>query len=282
MSWLLYFKTLSLLAVGLFSLSACTPLSNRDYAQQLSRWGGIDRVAVFVQRWPVYLQLQGESGRGESFINQQTPFSGAWEQAGQVNPRAVDIMDIDNAVMEKLLLQVLKNKGYQPVIAGFTAISPKSATVAEIMARYRMLDPNVNAFLFCFYSPTLFFADPKATPKDHWCRTYSLGEIIQILNPGKGSVIWAGRRAARAPNNSITHAFIYVSLTVFEARTWQPLIKVADSHIGGKLWYPLRLDLPRCPPAPTDKDYWVDAALIQRLMCRNLKCRLRHLIPDAL
>lgn len=277
MTGLSSWKKWCLVTATLLCLSACTALSNRAYVERMAIYGRIKRVAVFVQRWPVYLQLQGESNMGEEFIKTHTVFVGPWKPAEQMHPRAVDIRDIDDAVVEKILIQTMENKGYQPTPAEFHTTAPESVTVAEIMARYRVLDSSVDAFLFCFYSPTLFFADAQATPRDHLRRSYSLSEIIRILNPGGNAVIWAGRRAARAPDSSISHAFIYLSMTLFDAQNWQGLWKVADSHVGGKL----RLALPRCPPAPTQNDYWADARIIERLMCQNLSCRLRHLIPDA-
>ena len=132
---------------------------------------------------------------------------------------------------------------------------------------------------FCsvFIPPPSFCAEAAATPKDHQKRSYGLPEIIEILNPGSNYVTWAGPRAAQAPPNSISHAFIFVSLTMFKTLDWQPLWEVADSQIGGRM----RVKLAQCPPASTDQNYPADAGIIQRLMCSNLTCRLRHLIPDA-
>ncbi|MBW1986498.1 MAG: hypothetical protein JRI50_04600 [Deltaproteobacteria bacterium] len=237
----------------------------------------IQRVAVFVQRFPVYLQMQGANRLGEDFIEDRTIFVGPWEPAEQINPRAVDVSDIDDELMGKIIVRALEKKGYQPFFADFTTFGSKAMDVGGIMTRYRLVDPSVEAFLFCFYSPTLYFADVQATPSDHAQRSYSLGEVVQLLNPGGSSVIWAGPRAARAPGQAISHAFIYVSMTFFTARDWRPLWKVADSHVGGRV----RVALTRCPPAPTEKNYPADAGVIKRLMCQNLACRLRHLIPDA-
>ncbi len=103
------------------------------------------------------------------------------------------------------------------------------------------------------------------TPTDHNIRSYGLQELIGILNPGAGYVLWAGPRAAQAPANAISHAFIYVSLTMFQTQNWKPLWEVADSQVGGHM----RLKLAQCPPGPTDQSYPADAAIIQRLMADN-------------
>ena len=123
----------------------------------------------------------------------------------------------------------------------------------------------------------MFCAKAQTIPKDHISRSYGLQELIKTLNPGAGYVIWSGPRAAQAPPNSISHAFIYVSLTMFKALDWRPLWEVADSQVGGRM----RVNLNQCPPSPTDQNYPADAAIIQRLMTSNLTCRLQHLIPDA-
>ncbi|OPX19360.1 MAG: hypothetical protein BZ151_09675 [Desulfobacca sp. 4484_104] len=277
MSCLFSRKKLLLLTLTLVWLSACTSWSNRQYVERLSGYRHIKRVAIFFQRWPVYLQLQGEGSFGQNFIDDKTIFIGPWEPAETINPRAVDISNIDDQVMGKLIVRELEKKGYQPVLADFITLGAKGMNVAGIMAAYRVADPAVDACLFCFYSPTLFFADAQATPKDHAQRSFSLGEIIKVLNPGGSSIIWAGPRAAWAPPNSISHAFIYFSMSLFTVQDWRPLWKVADSQVGGRI----RLALTQCPPAPTEKNYRVTAPIIERLMCQNLSCRLQHMLPDA-
>lgn len=260
-----------------YLVSSCTFLSDRSYVQQHPEYHGIRRVAVFVQRWPAYLQLPNQDNPGADFIKQTTLFYGPWRPAGSINPRVIDVQDINDESVANLFLQVLTEKGYQPYEGGIFPSQPGPITVAEVMAKGQAMDRAVDAFLFCFYSPAAFFADAKATPKDHQARSYSLQELIDILNPGENRVIWAGPRAAQAPPNSISHAFIYISLTMFRANDWRPLWEVADSEIGGSL----RVTLTRCPPGPTEQNYWSDAGIIQRLMCSNLRCRLEHLIPYA-
>jgi hypothetical protein len=269
-------KTFLMLGMFLF-LSSCTFLGNRSYVQQYYQCRGIKRVAVFVQRWPAYFQLPNQNDLGADFIKKSTLFTGPWQPAGLINPRAVDIQDIDDDVAATLLLQVLTEKGYQPYLSGVFPAQPGPITVSEIMARAEALDREVDGFLFCFYSPTVFCAEAATTPKEHQKRSYGLQEIIKILNPGGSYVSWAGPRAAQAPPNSISHAFIFVSLTMFKARDWRPLWEVADSQVGGRL----RVNLVQCPPAFTKKNYPADAGVIQRLMCSNLICRLRHVIPEA-
>lgn len=258
-------------------LLSCTSLSNLNYVQQYADYHGIKRVAIFVQRWPAYLQLPNQDNAGADFIKKSTLFTGPWRPAGLINPRVVDVRDIDDESVAHLFLEVLTEKGYQPYVAGVFPSHPGPITVAEIMAKCQAMDRDVDAFLFCFYSPAAFFAEAKATPKDHQTRSYSLSEIISILNPGENRVIWAGPRADQAPPNSISHAFIYLSLTMFRAKDWRPLWEVADSETGGRL----RVALTTCPPGPTDQNYWADTAIIQRLMRNNLRCRLEHLVPYA-
>jgi hypothetical protein len=266
------------LMLGMFLLlSSCTFLSNQSYVRQNPQYRGIKRVAVFVQRWPAYLQLPNQDNPGADFIKKSTLFTGPWQPAGLINPRAVDVQDITDDLAASLLIQVLTEKGYQPFAAGLLPLQPGPITVEEIMAKCQAINRGVDAILFCFYSPTVFCADAQATPKDHQKRSYSLQEMIEILNPGGNYVTWAGPRAAQAPPNSISHAFIFVSLTLFKVPDWRPLWEVADSHVGGRM----RVKLAQCPPAPTDQDYPADAGIMQRLMCNNLTCRLRHLIPDA-
>ncbi|HAY20937.1 MAG TPA: hypothetical protein DCY27_01970 [Desulfobacterales bacterium] len=269
--------SLSLLLGGVLLLSSCTLLSNQSYTRQYPEYRGIKRVAVFVQRWPAYLQLPNQNEPGADFIKKSTLFTGPWQPAGLMNPRAVDVLDVDDNVAADLLLQVLTEKGYQPFLSGVLPSQPGPITVEEIMAKCEAVNRGVDAILFCFYSPTVFLAAAETTPKDHHRRSYSLHEIIQTLNPGGAYATWAGPRAAQAPPNSISHAFIFVSLTMFKVLDWRPLWEVADSQIGGRM----RVKLAQCPPAPTNQNYPADAGIIQRLMCNNLTCRLRHLIPDA-
>lgn len=270
-------RLLFLIVIFLGSSSSCTFLSNRDYVQRYGSGRGIKNVGIFLQRWPAYLQSANQNDPGIEFIRKSTLFTGPWEPAGQINPRAVDIQEIDDGVMGEILIKALKERGYQPFLLGVMARSPSPITVEEIMAKSQAINPDMDALLFCFYSPTVYFSEAQATPKDHGRRSYGLQEIVELLNPGSGWVIWAGPRAAQAPKASISHAFIYVSLTMFRSLDWRPLWEVADSQVGGRL-------IPRlanCPPAPTDQNYWADAAMIQRLMCGNLSCRLNHLIPEA-
>jgi len=276
MRWKILAK-LSIVVGGLLLLPSCTFLSNKSYIQQYPQYRGLRRVAVFVQRWPVYQQLPNQNDLGADFIKKSTLFTGPWQSAGLIDPRAVDIKDLDDEMAATLLTQVLTEKGYEPFLSGVFPSQPGPITVKEIMAKCQAVDTWVDAFLFCFYSPTVFCAKAQTSPKDHISRSYGLQELVETLNPGAGNVIWAGPRAAQAPPNSISHAFIYVSLTMFKALDWRPLWEVADSQLGGRM----RVNLSQCPPSPTDQNYPADAAIIQRLMTSNLTCRLQHLIPDA-
>ena len=209
--------TISLALGGVLLLSSCTLLSNQSYVRQYPQYRGVKRVAVFVQRWPTYLQLPNQNDPGADFIKKSTLFTGPWQPAGLINPRAVDVQDIDDDIAATLLIQVLTQKGYQPFLAGVLPLQPGPITVEELMAKCEAINRGVDAILFCFYSPTVFYAEAVATPKEHQKRSYSLQEIIEGLNPGGNYVTWAGPRAAQAPPNSISHAFIFVSLTMFKA-----------------------------------------------------------------
>ncbi len=269
------FQAASIIGVILLTLAYCTPMSNRPYVKRHPEYQGIKRVAVFLQRWPCYQKLRGEGKTEPDFIQKTTPFLNAWEQTDRVHPRAVDVRDIDDALIGQLLLEAFRNKGYEPFVAEMT--SPNQETVATIMARYRVFDPQVDAYLFCFYSPTLYFSKSDKVPADQHLRSYYLQEIVHTLNPGGNGVVWAGSRAGRAPSDSITHAFIYLSMTLFKATDHQVLWALSDSQVGGRL----RVLVWECPPEPTEKDYWADVKIIKRLMVNNLRCRLRYLIPDS-
>ncbi len=250
-------------------------MSNRPYVERHPEYRGVNRVAVFIQRWPVYRQLQGQGGMQLEFISKGTPFLNAWQPADRLPPRAVDVQDIDDALMGELLLEALRNKGHKPFLA--EVMSPVQETAADVMAKYLAAEPGIDGFLFCFYTPSLYFSQAAKTPPDHGKRSYSLTEIIRTLNPGGDQVVWAGPQAGRAPPDSISHAFIYLSMTMFKGADQQVLWSVSDSQVGGKL----RGLVWDCPPEPTEEDYRVDAALIRRLMVNNVRCRLRRLVPEA-
>lgn len=258
-------------------LPSCTWLSDREYTQQYWPFQGIRRIAVFLQRWPVYLQKSGQENLGEEFISTKTVFLGPWEQAVKVPPRAVDIQDIDDCLMGEILVGMLERKGYQVDLAE-VPFGGASLTVEMLMAQYQAINPPVDAFLFCYYSPALYIFQAGATPREHGQRTYSLREIVRLLRPADDAVIWVGARSStKAPPNSISHAFVYLSFTFFRATDWQTLMTAADSQAGGKV----RPWIPRCPPSHTEEDYWANPGIIQDLMVSNLRCRLQHQIPYA-
>src|SRR4030042_3294584 len=156
-------KNLYQLLVLLLFLPSCTFLSNRDYVQGHPEYHGTRRIVIFIQRWPFYLQRAGQSDLGTDFIKTKTLFYGSFEPAAHINPRTIDIQDIDNQLIGEVLVKVLKKKGYQPFIADIRPAAAGAETVAMIMARYQALDSQVDAFLFCFYSPTLFLSHPPLT-----------------------------------------------------------------------------------------------------------------------
>jgi hypothetical protein len=257
-------------------LSPCNFLSNRDYLKQYATFQGIHCIAVFLQHWPVYLQKPGGNNFGEDFIKTQTIFLGPWQPAGQINPRAIDIQDIDNCLMGEILVRILKSNGYQVFLVDLP-LAGDSVTVEMLMAQYHAINPPVDAYLFCYYAPTLFVSHGQEAPKDHTVRPYSLWEVVHSLSPGTDSVIWFGQRGKNSPANSISHAFIYWSMTIFKTSNWQTIMTQADSQVGGEVrpWIPL------CPPAPTNENYWANPGIIKDLMVENLKCRLWHEIPYA-
>jgi hypothetical protein len=257
-------------------LSSCAWFSNRYYIEKYGPFQGVRRIAVFLQHWPVYLQKPGRNDLGENFIKTQSIFLGPWEPAAQVNPRAIDLLDIDNCLMGDILVKILESKGYQVFLVDMP-FEGESATVSLLMAQFQAINPPVDAFLFCYYAPTLFVSHAQEAPKDHASRSYSLHEIVSRLSPGTDSVIWVGDRNRNSPTNSMSHAYIYWSMAIFKARDWRTLMAEADSQVGG----PVRPWIPRCPPAPTDKNYVANPGIIQNLMVDNLKCRLNHQIPYA-
>jgi len=234
------------------------------------------RLAVFVQRWPVYWQKPAQGNLGEDFIKAKTIFGGPWQPAAQIDPRAVDIQDIDDCLMGEILVDVLKSKGYQVDLVDLP-FATESVPVEMLMAQYQAVNSPVDAFLFCYYAPTLFMSQAQTTPKDHARKSYGLQEIVRISGPGSDAIVWVGNRDQHSPTDSMSHAFIYLSITMFKALNWQTLLAAADSQAGGKV----RPWVPRCPPGPTDLDYRADAKVIQKLMVNNMKCRLRHQIPDS-
>lgn len=258
-------------------LPSCTFLSNRDHVKTYSSFQGIQRIAIFLQRWPVYRQKPDRNDLGEDFIKNKTYFYGSWQPAAQINPRAVDLQDIDDSLVRETLIKVLEGKGYQVILGDVLPGAAESLTADALMAQCQAVNPQVDAFLFLYYAPTLFMSQARATPRDHAGKSYSLQEIIHLLGPGTDAVIWVGNRSQGSPVNSMSHAFIYLSMTLFKARDWQMLLEVADSQAGGKV----RPWIPQCPPGPTDHDYFADAGIIQRLMLQNLRCRLGRLIPEA-
>jgi hypothetical protein len=213
---------------------------------------------------------------GEDFIKPQTIFFGPWQPAAQVHPRAVDVQDIDSDLVGNLVVGILENKGYQVFLATQSG-SGQNDTVEMLMARYQESNPPVEAFLFCYYAPTLYVSHAQEVPGYHAKKSYSLEEIASHLAPGTDSVIWVGHRDQNSPSNSISHAFIYMAMTIFKASTGQTIMAQADSRVGGQV----RPWVPRCPPAATNENYPASPNNIRTLMLDNFRCRLRREIPYA-
>ena len=265
-----------MLILAILLLPACVGLSNREDMKKYAPLLGVQRIAVFIQHWPVYLQKPGRHNLGEDFIKPQTIFFGPWQAATEVPPRAVDVQDIDTDQIGKIVVRILEEKGYQVFLANPPMDDNKEA-VDRLMARYQESYPHVDAFLFCYFAPTLFVSHAREAPPGHTKESSSLEEIVGKLSPVKDSVIWVGQRDQNSPSNSMSHAFIYWAMTMFNATTGQPIILQADSRGGG----PIRPWVRRCPPASTSKNYPASAAIIRNLMIDNFRCRLRHEIPFA-
>ncbi len=257
-------------------LPGCVYLSNREDLKKYAPLLGVERVAVFIQHWPVYLQKPGRHDLGEDYIKTETIFFGPWQPAADIPPRALAIQDIDTEQMGKIIVGILEKKGYQVFLAN-PPLADDKETVEGLMARYQETNPPVDAFLFCYFSPTLFVSHAGEIPRGHTKQSYSLAEIVATLSPESDAVIWVGQRDQNSPANSMSHAFIYWAMTMFNATTGQPIMLQADSRVGG----PIRPWIPRCLPAQTDKDYPASPKIIKNLMIDNLRCRLKHEIPYA-
>ena len=179
-------------------------------------------------------------------LNLKRFFSGRGKRATEIPPRAVDIQDIDTTQIGKIVVRILEEKGYQVFLAN-PPLEDNKETVDRLMAQYQESHPHVDAFLFCYFAPTLFVSHAREVPPGHTKESYSLEEIVGTLSPVTDSVIWVGQRDQNSPSNSISHAFIYWAMTMFNATTGQPIMLQADSRGGG----PIRPWIPRCPPAPT-------------------------------
>jgi len=265
-----------LLGCLIISLSSCVMLSNREYTREAAAARGVIRVGIFLERWPHFLAKTDQNSLGSDFITDHTIFFGPWKPAENINPHAMDILDITDEDVARKLMDALIDRGYEPhLISELPGAEQK--TVQSLMESHLQSNKEVDGFLFCYYAPTLFVTGTNFLPAGGKHQSIGLSELSQSLHPGAGDFIWSGQRLAKAPPQTITHAFIYVNLTLFNARDWQPLWMVADSRVGGKI----RPSITECPPGPTERDYWTDPAMVERIMLRNLRCRLWHLLPDA-
>jgi hypothetical protein len=188
----------------------------------------------------------------------------------------VDIQDIDAVDVENIVRSILEAKGYTVSLANLP-LEENQETVERLMAQYQENHPAVDAFLFCYYAPTLFISHAWEAPPAHSQQSYSLEEMVATLSPTTDAVIWVGQRDQDSPSNSMSHAFIYWSMTMFKAATGRSMMMQADSRLGG----PIRPYIPRCLPASTNKNYPASAKIIRNLMIDNFRCRLRNQIPFA-
>ena len=167
-------------------LSSCTFLSNREYVQNYAAFQGTHRIAVFLQRWPVYLQTAGRNSLGDDFIKPNTYFYGPWQPAGQINPRALDIRDIDDGLVSQILIDTLRGKGYQVFLSEVPFGSADSLTVKALMAQYRAFNP-YSRRLFIF----LLLSDPISVP----CPDHAQRSCREVLwTAGDHAAPRAGRR----------------------------------------------------------------------------------------
>ncbi|MBM4286980.1 MAG: hypothetical protein FJ135_02315 [Deltaproteobacteria bacterium] len=261
----------------MLGLSSCVMLSNREYYQEKAATQGIVRVGVVLQRWPHFLAGPDQNSLSSDFIQDRTRFLGPWKPSDNINPRAVDVLDLTDVDVARTFMEVMQKRGYEPfLMTAIPGIEPDN-TVAHLLENFQSSPLAADGFLFCYYAPMLFVADPAMLPADARNRSLSLWEVSYALQPGTPKFTWSGQRMAKAPAHTITHAFIYVSLTLFDARNLRPVWMVADARVGGRI----RPRVAECPPGPTDLDYWTDPDMTVRLMLRNLRCRLWHLFPDA-
>jgi hypothetical protein len=257
-------------------LAGCVNLSNREDAKKYAPFLGVQKIAVFIVHWPVFLQKPNSNNLGEDFITSETTFYGPWQKAAQVPARALDVQDVDTTLMSGIVARILEQKGYQVVLAN-PPLTGGNKTVERLMAQYQQNHTPVDAFMFCYFAPTLFVSHSQEVLQEHTKISYSLDEIVSSLSSGDNSILWVGQRHQDSPGNSMSHAFIYWGMTIFAAATGQPILLQADSRLGG----PVRPWIPMCLPAPTKLDYPASPQIIKNLMIDNLKCRLKHEIPFA-
>lgn len=258
-------------------LAACVQMSNRATVERSPGYHGLRRVGVLLRHWPAYQQFPGKPQLNSDFIAGDTRFFAPLEVARDPNPRAVDLAGLDEEVADAIL-DALRNRGYEPVLLPVEPLIPATDPVAALLERQRLLTPELDAYLFCFYGPTLYVSDPARAPGARGERSYTVEEVVRLLNPGRAQVLWAGPAASQAPSMSISQAVVHIALTLFRAQDGRALWQVADSRVAG---HPHGI-VANCPPFPSREDYWTGAAVIRRLMRVNLKCRLHYLLPDAM
>ncbi len=264
-------------AVLLAVAVGCTGMSNRPYTRSAPEYRGLTRVAVLLRHWPAYRQLPGQPRLDNDFITGDTPFFGGLEPRKEPEPRAVDVAGLEEEVADTVL-NALRRRGYEPVLLSAEALAPAGMPVSEFLARQRLLTPEVDACLLGFYGPTLYVSRPERAPVGAQFRSYTLEEVVRHLTPGRGRLLWAGPAAPQAPPQSISHAVIHLSLTLFRVADGRPVWQAAGSRVAG---HPKGIVV-NCPPFPSREDYWTGPEVIRRLMLDNLACRLHFLLPDAI
>jgi hypothetical protein len=234
-------------------------------------------VGIVLERWPHFKAHPDQNSLGSDFIRDRTPFFGPWQPAQNIDPHALDVADVTDADVARTLIEALRARGYEANLISLPLDPEAAITVQEFLEKYGSPEQGVDGWLFCYYAPTLFVTDKQFLPAGAQKRSIGLTELAQVMGR-EGNLSWAGKRRAQAPTQTISHAFIYLSMSLFKAQDGPPVWMVADSRVGGRI----RPTVTECPPGPTDGDYPADAAMIRRIMLSNLRCRLWHLLPDAL
>ncbi len=270
-----HWLSLVLCSLVVSQAAACVMLSNRQLTHDLAASRGVVRVGVVLQHWPHFLAKEGRNSLGEDFIDLQTRFAGPWQPAQPVHPLAMDMAEVTADDVGQVFLVAMRKRGYEPVLLSL----PPAATpprVEDLLRRYEESYPELDGFLFGYYAPTLFVASAELLPPGAGQQSVRLAALASKAGR-RGNLIWSGKHLTQAPPHTMVHAFIYTSLTLFKAKTHESLWLTADSRVGG----PIRPAIAECLPAPTEKDYRTDPAMIRRIVLNNLRCRLWHLLPDA-
>jgi hypothetical protein len=84
--------------------------------------------------------------------------------------------------MGAMLVRVLERKGYQVFLIEMP-FAGETVSVEMLMAQYQAINPPVDAFLFCYYAPTLFLSQAQQ-PSGIMGNSHS----VQRLRPSQDSI----------------------------------------------------------------------------------------------